>query len=135
MIIHWKHRNLTPLGRLTVLKTLLLPTLNHIFASLPNPTDLYIKDLENTFYSFVMGSNAFRLKKGVCIKDLKDGGFKMISIKEFIMSLKLVWMKNVILQGKYSYLTLDLKKNSFLWRRIHSQENKRCKKKCFGKMF
>lgn len=31
-------------------------------------------------------------------KEFKDGGFKMISIKEFIMSLKLVMMKNIILK-------------------------------------
>ena len=37
-------RNLTPLGRLAVLKTLLLLQLNHIFAPLPNPSDSQLRD-------------------------------------------------------------------------------------------
>lgn len=55
-----------------------------------------------------MGSNHIRLKKGVCSNEFKDGGFKMISIEEFIMSLKLVWMKNIILRNSNMHLVLDL---------------------------
>ena len=33
----WNRRYLTPLGKITVIKTLLLPKLNHLFISIPNP--------------------------------------------------------------------------------------------------
>ena len=33
----WKRRNLTPLREITILKTFVLSSLNHIFASLPSP--------------------------------------------------------------------------------------------------
>jgi hypothetical protein len=33
----WKRRTLTPIGRTTVIKTLLIPKLNHLFISLPTP--------------------------------------------------------------------------------------------------
>ena len=46
-------RNLTPQGRLTVLKTLLLPQLSHIFASFPSPSDSQMKDLD--FFSHLLG--------------------------------------------------------------------------------
>ena len=37
MIQQWRRRILTPIGRVTVVKTLLIPKLNHLFISLPNP--------------------------------------------------------------------------------------------------
>ena len=40
----WTRRNLTPIGRITVLKSLILPKLNHLFSSIPNPkTDMINK--------------------------------------------------------------------------------------------
>lgn len=94
---HQKHRDLTCLDRFTVLKTHLLPTLNDIFATLPNPSDSQLKDLESDFYSFV-GS----------FEEIHDDGIKMISMKEFIMAEKLVWMKNIIQQSSKLNLILDL---------------------------
>ena len=50
-----KRKNLTPKGRLTVLKTILLPQFNHIFALLPNPSDSQLKDLESCFFQICYG--------------------------------------------------------------------------------
>ena len=33
----WKRRYLTPLGKITVIRSILLPLLNHLFISIPNP--------------------------------------------------------------------------------------------------
>ena len=33
----WSKRTLTPFGRITVLKTILISKLNHLFIALPNP--------------------------------------------------------------------------------------------------
>ena len=46
---NWNRRNHTPLGRLTVLKTIFLPQLSPIFASLPNPSDSQLKNLESCY--------------------------------------------------------------------------------------
>ena len=49
----WKMRYLTPLGKITVIKSLLLPILNHLFISLPNPTDQILKELNNIFFEYL----------------------------------------------------------------------------------
>lgn len=85
-------RNLTPQGRLTVLKTLLLPQLSHIFASFPSPSDSQLKNLD-FFFTFVRGNNNFRVKKYVFTKIYNKGDFKMMNIKELIMSLNLMSLK------------------------------------------
>ena len=35
----WSKQILTPLGRITILKTLIISKLNYLFISLPNPSD------------------------------------------------------------------------------------------------
>ena len=44
----WKKRKLTPIGRITVVKSLLLPLPPHLFISLPSPTNEFMKQLNNT---------------------------------------------------------------------------------------
>ena len=43
----WKHRSLTPVGKVTILKTLVIPKLNHLLISLPSPSDNYIQQLDD----------------------------------------------------------------------------------------
>jgi hypothetical protein len=42
----WNKRNLTPIGKIIVVKSLILPGLNHLFIALPNPSIEIIKDIE-----------------------------------------------------------------------------------------
>ena len=49
----WKRRYLTPLGKITVIKTLLLPILNHLFISIPNPNDQIIKEINDVLFEFL----------------------------------------------------------------------------------
>ena len=34
----WNKRNLNPIGKITVVKSLILPVLSHLFIALPNPS-------------------------------------------------------------------------------------------------
>ena len=52
-IKQWAKRILTPLGRLTVLKTLLISKLNHLIISLPNPSTDKISKLNKMFFEFI----------------------------------------------------------------------------------
>ena len=48
-IKHWARRILTPLGRLTVLKILLISKLNYLIIALPNPSSDRISKLNKMF--------------------------------------------------------------------------------------
>ena len=45
IVNRWKNRYLTPLGKITVIKTLLLPKLTHLFMSIPSPSADFILTL------------------------------------------------------------------------------------------
>ena len=97
-IKYWKRRNLTPLGKITIIKSLLLPSFNHLFLSLPNPEDKILKERNEIFYNFIWeGTN--RIKKTVICQDYSDGGLKMISIEDFITALKTTWVRKLIINN------------------------------------
>ena len=87
----WKKRNLTVLGKIAVVKTILLSKLKHIFISLPSPS----KALETIFYNYIWGSKTDRVSRNQLVKDYKEGGCRMVQIDSFIKSLKLSWIRRI----------------------------------------
>ena len=69
----WSKRILTPFGRITVLKTLIISKLNDLFISLPNPSDDLINNLKKRFFSFVWNSKTDRIKRDVLHKNTMQG--------------------------------------------------------------
>ena len=51
-IILWRRRNLTTIGRITVIKSLLISKLVHLFTALPNPPQSELKKIEKLLFSF-----------------------------------------------------------------------------------
>ena len=94
----WKRRYLTPLGKITVIKSLLLPILNHLFISLPNPIENVVKELNTIFYEFLWNGTA-KIKRTVVVKQYFEGGLKMINIKAFVSALKATWIRRLLRVG------------------------------------
>ncbi len=113
----WSARTLTPLGRNTVLKSLLLPKLNHLFAALPNPPDATIDKLQKLCYKFVWKGKPDKIKRKVVILNPKHGGFKVPKISEIITAQKLGWIRRLITtDNKWQYLFYKhLTSQDFLW--------------------
>ena len=53
----WKFRFLTTFGKITVIKNLCLPKLNHIVAVVPNPSVAHLKLLESELKFFISDGN------------------------------------------------------------------------------
>ena len=53
LLKQWSKRQLTPIGRITVIKTLILPNLVHLFTTLPNPGDKILKQFNDMHFQFV----------------------------------------------------------------------------------
>ena len=49
----WSYRDLTYIGKVTVIKTLALPILVQSLTVLPNPQDSILNDIEKIFYKFL----------------------------------------------------------------------------------
>ena len=77
ILIRW---NLTPLGKITVLKTFVLSSLNHVFASLPSPDKQTISSLNKLMYSFLWDNKPSKISRDQITNDFFNGGLKMIDL-------------------------------------------------------
>ena len=78
-----KKRFLTPIGRVTVIKTLLIPKLNHLFISKPNPKMEIISLSCKAMFEFLWNSKVYKVRKQDCF----SGSLKMVDINSCIISL------------------------------------------------
>ena len=88
----WSHRYLTPIGKITVIKSLALSKLNHLFTSLPSPGKNILKQLETMFYNFIWSGKPDKVKRKTLSKHYFDGGLNMIDLSNFISAIKVTWI-------------------------------------------
>ena len=96
----WAKRILTPIGKITVIKSLALPKINHLIFSIPNPNENMIKDIESIFFNFLWDKKPDKIKRETVYKDYSEGGLRMINTKIFITALKSTWVRKMITNNK-----------------------------------
>ena len=63
MIRTWHSRNLTPYGKVTIIKSLLMSKLTNMLQSLASPNDNLISELDALFGDFLWANNLQNLGK------------------------------------------------------------------------
>ena len=96
----WTKRQLTPLGRVAVLKSLILSKLVHLWLLLPNPPDDVIKEIQTSVFKFVWNYKNDKISRKVSTKHIINGGIGIPNIKQFIYALKLTWIRKVVMCEK-----------------------------------
>ena len=91
----WLQRNITPLGRVAVLKSLVLSKLIHLWILLPDPPDHFVKNLQKMCFQFVWGGKQDRISRKSVTKSVKNGGLNVPDIQKYIFALKLMWIRKL----------------------------------------
>ena len=105
MVTVWSRRNLSTIGRIIVVKSLIVPKLTHLFMSLPNPSIELLKEIDTIFFNYIWNSRVDRIARKCVVKQYSDGGLKMINTSIFIKSLKITWVRR-LQQSNSSWATL-----------------------------
>ena len=95
---NWEKRYLTPLGKITVLKTLILPKLNQVFVSLPNPDSFIMQEIISICYKFIWEGKPDKINCNQLCLSYLDGGLRMININCFIKALKMSWIRQIYIK-------------------------------------
>ena len=95
-LMQWRHRKLTLMGKIVVIKTSALPKLIYPLTSLPNPPKETIKRIEKMMYDFIWDGKPDKIKREILTSDYDKGGLRMIDIEKFIWSLKKSWVKRIL---------------------------------------
>ena len=107
-IAQWRRRHLTTMGRITVVKSLLISKLVHLFTALPNPSQLQMKRIESMLFSFIWGRKRDPIKRAKVIQDYAIGGLRMVDVRAFINSMKLTWLKRLLTSNAaWTYIAAD----------------------------
>lgn len=97
-LIHiWSKRRLTLPGKITVIKSLILSKFTHLFLALPNPPGEFQKLLERKLYKFLWSSGPDRICRKNMVKNIQAGGLRMVNVSVFISSLKVTWLRRLIM--------------------------------------
>ena len=91
----WKHRRLTLMGKIQVIKSLAASQLTYILAPLVTNHKI-IKEINNMFFNFLWNNKGDKIKRSVMINNYENGGLKMVDISSFNKSLKTTWVKKYL---------------------------------------
>lgn len=89
----WSRRDLTPIGKITIIKSLALSQLTFLLTVLPNPPSEFIKEVNSVIYKFVWNGKPDKIGRKIIINDFEHGGLKMPDLLEFQKGLKCTWIK------------------------------------------
>lgn len=116
MVKIWGKRSLTPIGKITVIKTFMISVFNHLFLALPNPKQSVLDYINNILFNFLWNNKTSKIKKSVIIKQYSDGGLNMINLNAFIEALKSTWIRRLLINDckwqKLIKLDIDIDKLS-----------------------
>ena len=94
----WELRRLSLLGKITVLKSLIVSQLTYILSLLPT-NQCAIDEVNTLFFKFLWDGKGDKIKRDIMISEYEDGGLKMIDIRLFTQALKLSWVKKYLDKG------------------------------------
>ena len=89
----WIKRLITPLGRIAVLKSLILSKIVQLWMLLPNPPDNFIDGLQKMCYLFVWNRKKDKISRKTVVMQICKGGLGLPDIRQFINALKLSWLR------------------------------------------
>ena len=92
----WSKRKLTPFGKITVIKTLAISKLIHLFGNIPDPSSGFMRELNNCFYKFLWDGKKSKLSKAYVCGNYEEGGIRMLDVFSFLSALKIGWVKRVM---------------------------------------
>ena len=104
----WKRRRISPMGKIIVIKSLIISKLTHLLISLPDPSEQFINTLEKELYDYLWDGKNSKIKKSVVCKPFIEGGLQMLDIKAFITSLKVSWLKKLRVDSDWRDFTLNM---------------------------
>ena len=96
------------MGKITIIKTLIISKLVYLFINLPDPSNEVLKEIEQSIFKFLWGCKTHKIKKTTMFKSYDEGGFKMVDIFSFLSTLKLSWLKRLVTNDSTYSLWISL---------------------------
>lgn len=92
----WRRRSLSLIGSITVVKSLGISKLVHLFSALPSPSKACIKQIQQTLYDFLWRGKPDKVKRTKLVQSYTKGGLDMIDVDSFEKCQKINWLRRLV---------------------------------------
>ena len=75
----WRSRNLSLKGKITIIKTLIIPQVQFMFSTIFIPANIFEK-IDKILFEFLWQSKPSQIKKSTIIAPISEGGLGMVDI-------------------------------------------------------
>ena len=89
----WSSRGLSLYGKVTIIKSLIIPKFVYVSSLLPTPKEV-IKKLNQLLFKFLW-KGVDKVTRLSAINEYENGGLKMIDFETMVKSLRLTWLKRI----------------------------------------
>ena len=89
----WSSRGLSLYGKVTIIKSLIIPKFVYVASLLPNPKEV-IKKLNQLLFKFLW-KGIDKVTRLSAINEYENGGLRMICFETMVKSLRLTWLKRI----------------------------------------
>ena len=91
----WQIRNLTIIGKITIIKSLFISKIIHILLSLPSPNDFIFDEIESIFQKFLWKGKPPKFRNQLIEKQISEGGLQYPNIRAIDATMKISWFKRI----------------------------------------
>ena len=126
----WKSRKLSLKGKITILRTQILPQIQFLFSMIPIEESL-LKQIDKVFFDFLWNNKPAKIKRSTIIAPIDEGGLGMIDVYEVHATAKCSWLRrlfdNAETKWKVIFLNLLNIPKHMLNKNLGEETCKRCK--------
>ena len=101
--VHSK-RNLTLIGKVTIIKSLVIPQIVHFLSVLPSPNKSQTHEIYDILKSFIWEGKRSKLAWPRLTLSYDKGGLNLTDLESFYKSLKISWIKRIQASGAWQLL-------------------------------
>jgi hypothetical protein len=91
----WSQRDLSLIGKVTILKSLAFSMITYQCCSL-NVPDEFLETVNSLAFKFLWSGKPNKIKSKTIIADYTKGGLRMLDIKSFSSAQKVMWVKRLV---------------------------------------
>ena len=99
----WSSRGLSIYGKVTIIKSFLIPKFVYVCSLLPTPKEI-VNKLNQLLFKFLW-KGTDKVTRVSVINDYENGGLKMIDLESMVKSLRLAWLKRLFNDSNATWKT------------------------------
>ena len=90
----WRSRSLSIKGKITIIKTLIIPQIHFLFSMIFIPENI-LKKIDTMLFDFLWNSKPAKIKRTTIIAPVSEGGLGMVDVYNVHLASKINWIKRL----------------------------------------